>query len=138
MDHLLQEALEKVPGILRAALPDVQAIYVYGSAARGDSGPGSDVDVGVLLPPGQSMSGHLDIAARLAAVLGHDVDLVDLRRAGDFLRMEVLREGRALYVRDQDQLLDWEARAISSYSDHRYRIRGLLDDFSRTGVGYAP
>jgi predicted nucleotidyltransferase len=35
---------------LLAALPDVWAIYVYGSFARGDEWPNSDIDLAVLLP----------------------------------------------------------------------------------------
>jgi uncharacterized protein len=133
----LPAQIDQARDALRAALPDVQAIYLYGSAARGDAGPASDVDIGVVLPPGQVLTNRLDLMARLAAVLGSEVDLVDLRQAGDFLRMEVLREGRTLYVRDAEQLLEWEARAMSSYCDHRFRIRELLDDFARTGIGYA-
>jgi hypothetical protein len=95
------------------------------------------VDLALLLRPGRKLPNRLELMAALAAILGTDVDLADLREAGDFLRMEVLRDGRAIYVRDPDQLLEWEARAISSYCDHRFRIRGLLEDFARTGVGYA-
>jgi predicted nucleotidyltransferase len=34
-----------------ATLPDVWAVYVYGSFARGEDWPDSDLDIAVLLPP---------------------------------------------------------------------------------------
>lgn len=129
--------LEKARGVLLEAMPDAWALYVYGSHARGEAGPASDVDLAVLLPPDRRIPDKLSLIATLAALLGSDVDLVDLREAGDFLRMEVLRDGRTFHVADADRLLEWEARAMSSYYDHIFRIRGIIEDFARTGVGYA-
>ena len=133
----LAERLENARSALLETLPEAWALYVYGSTARGDAGPASDVDLAVLLPPGRRIPDKLSLMATLAAALGRDVDLVDLREAGDFLRMEVLRDGKVLHAADPDRLLEWEARAMSSYFDHRFRIRGIVEDFARSGVGYA-
>lgn len=133
----LTERLAEARDALLEAMPDAWAIYVYGSAARGDAGPASDVDLAVLLPHGQRIPRKLSLMAALAATLGRDVDLIDLREVGDFLRMEVLRDGRVLHAADRDRLLEWEARAMSSYYDHRFRIRGIVENFARTGIGYA-
>jgi UTP:GlnB (protein PII) uridylyltransferase len=40
---------------LLATLPNVWAIYVYGSFARGEEWPQSDLDLAVLLPPEQTI-----------------------------------------------------------------------------------
>jgi uncharacterized protein len=134
----IDPSLEAARRVLLAQLPRAMAFYVYGSAARGDMHGGSDVDIAILLPHGDSLPDKLALMADLALVFGRDVDLVDLRKAGDFLRSEVLREGRAFYVADPDELLVWESSAMVSYMEHLYRIRGILDDFKRSGVGYAP
>lgn len=132
-ERIFDAVRESVLGIL----PDAVAVYVYGSIARGDDWPSSDVDVAVLLPAKRRIDDALGLMAAIAARVGRDVDVVDLRRAGDTLRAEVLGEGRTVFAADADAVLDWEASAMSRYARHREEIRDLLDDFGRTGVGYA-
>lgn len=117
-------------------MPDALAIYVYGSFARGEEWPDSDLDLAVLLPPGQGISDILQMLAELRETTGRDVDLVDLRTASDVLRREVLADGKTLFVSQPDTVLAWEASAMTRYARHREEIRGILDDFRRTGIGY--
>jgi predicted nucleotidyltransferase len=119
-----------------AALPDVMAIYAYGSIARGDEWPSSDIDVAVLLPHGRSIGDLFGLMASISARVGRDVDVIDLRTVGDTLRGEVLRDGRTLFAADANALLDWEATAMSRYGRHTEEIREILADFARTGVAY--
>lgn len=121
---------------LLAALPDAWAIYIFGSFARGEEWPGSDLDLAVLLPPARRIESLLDVRSGVSARVHRDADVVDLRRAGDVLRREVLMDGRTLYVSQPDQVLAWEAAAMSRYARHREEIRDILEDFRRTGVGY--
>jgi len=121
---------------LLAALPDAWAIYAFGSFARGEEWPHSDLDLGVLLPPERRIDNLLDVMSAVSGSIHRDVDIVDLRRAGDVLRREVLADGLTLYVSKPDQVLGWEAGAMSRYARHREEIRDILGDFRRTGVGY--
>lgn len=121
---------------LIAALPDAWAIYVFGSFARAEEWPASDLDLAVLLPPGRRMEDLLGVVSDVSARVHRDVDIVDLRRAGDVLRREVLMDGRTLHVSEPDQVLAWEAAAMSRYARHREEIRDILEDFRKTGVGY--
>jgi len=41
--------------VVRRRVPDIDAIYLFGSVARGRTRPGSDVDVALLLPPGRKL-----------------------------------------------------------------------------------
>ena len=131
-----QHILAATRDALLAALPDAWAIYVFGSFARDDEWPNSDLDLAVLLPPARKIGGLLDVMSRVSAAAHRDVDVVDLRKTGDVLRREVLSEGRTLYVSEPDQVLAWEAAAMSRYARHREEIRDILEDFRRTGVGY--
>ncbi|MGA7538027.1 MAG: nucleotidyltransferase domain-containing protein [Steroidobacteraceae bacterium] len=121
---------------LLAAQPDAWAIYVFGSFARGEEWPDSDLDLAVLLPPARRIENLLDVMGGVSARVHRDLDVVDLRRAGDVLRREVLMQGRTLYVSEPDHVLAWEAAAMSRYARHREEIRDILEDFRRTGVGY--
>ena len=119
-----------------AALPDVLAIYVYGSFARGEDWPDSDLDIAVLLRPGQRIPDLLGLIGNISQRIHRDVDLTDLRQAGDVLRREVLDNGRALFQSDPDQVLAWEASALTRYNHYREEVRNILEDFQRTGIGY--
>jgi predicted nucleotidyltransferase len=95
--------------IVADALPDAWAIYVFGSAARGDDTPESDLDLAVLLPPGSSIPDKLGLITDVAVAIGRDVEIVDLRRANLDLVHALLNEGRQLLVRREEETLVWEA-----------------------------
>ena len=119
-----------------AALPDALAIYVYGSFARGEQWPSSDLDIAVLMPPERRISDVLQLISHFAQSVHREIDLVDLRQAGDVLRREVLESGQALYQSDPQRVLAWEASALTRYGHYREEVRGILEDFRRTGIGY--
>ena len=131
-EHILTAAADA----LRTALPDAWAIYVFGSFARAEDWPSSDLDLAVLLPPARRIDDLLGVMSGVSAQVHREVDVIDLRRAGDVLRREVLLEGQMLHVSEPDQVLAWEAAAMSRYARHRAEIRDILEDFRRTGVGY--
>jgi hypothetical protein len=66
--------------IAAAAAHGVQNLRVFGSVARGEDRPGSDVDLLADLPPGLSLFGLGRVEAELEAILGSRVDLIP---AGD-------------------------------------------------------
>lgn len=119
-----------------AVLPRVRAIYLYGSQARGEQRPGSDIDIAVLLPAGESLKDRFELLGELALRLGGDIDLVELRSASDVLRREVIATGRVLYTVDPDEVPIWEGEALTRYGYYRHEVRELLDDFQRTGIAY--
>ena len=109
--------------------PRISTAYLFGSVARGTDGPGSDVDVGVLLdpPPPPTLAGLcLDLEDDLRETLGMPVDLVVLNRAPTDLIHRVLRDGRLVLDRDPGRRIAFEVRSRNEYFDllpflRRYR-----------------
>jgi uncharacterized protein len=70
--------------VAAAAAHDVTNLRVFGSVARGEDRPDSDVDLLADLPPGMGLLGLGRVQAELEAILGTKVDLVpasDLKSA---------------------------------------------------------
>lgn len=65
---------------------------IFGSAARGDAGPESDVDVLVDLEPGRSLLDLGGLLMDLQDLLGARVDVVTEKGLRTRIRDEVLRE----------------------------------------------
>lgn len=105
-----------------SAFPEVVAVYLFGSAARGTRGKRSDVDIAVLTRErGVSRRGSRSLVEYVQAacdVLGTDnVDVVLLRRAPIVLRHEVFRDGKPLLVRDPGELTRFRLESSREYLD---------------------
>lgn len=100
----------------------VAAAYVFGSQARGDAGPLSDVDVAVWATPGMLPRERFELRMRLMsaaskAVGGKPVDLVVLDDASPLLRQRAWRDGQLLLDRDPVTRVRDEARALVEFLD---------------------
>ena len=105
-----------------SAFPEVVAVYLFGSAARGTRGKRSDVDIAVLTRAGgtsrhRSRSLVEYVQAACDALGTDDVDVVLLRRAPIALRHEVFREGKPLLVRDPEALSRFRLESSREYLD---------------------
>lgn len=67
-------------------------VRVFGSVARGEDGPDSDIDLLVTLPSGASLFDIGGLEAELAALLGERVDLVPDDALRPHARDEILAE----------------------------------------------
>jgi predicted nucleotidyltransferase len=90
--------------------------FLFGSVARGQSGPLSDVDIAVHHDP--AAPDLLALQAALAEALDTDrLDLVELNGAGPLLRHRVLRDGVAILIQDQEALFHARYRTQIDYLD---------------------
>ena len=129
--------LDRVREVLLSREPEIIAGYIYGSYARAESGPQSDLDLAVLLPPGTHLVDKLALMAALSRQVHREVDVVNLREAGLDLIREVLRDGHKLFDRDKDHTLAWEAERMTDYSEFNPRRAELLDMYLREPLGTA-
>lgn len=104
--------------------PRVQAIYLFGSTATGETHARSDVDLAVLLDGPISLGDELRMRAIAVEELHRDdVDFVVLNHATPLLRYEVVTRGRRLFSRDDAASDAYEHRAIMTYMDTEYLRR---------------
>jgi predicted nucleotidyltransferase len=94
---------------LLCAHPDVRLAVVYGSVARGDDHPQSDLDLLVSFTSEEAHS-SASLALALSEETGRRVQVVSLStaRGAPRLLMDVLDQGRVLLDRD-DEMVSTEA-----------------------------
>jgi len=71
-------------------------VRVFGSVARGDTHPKSDLDLLVRFEPGRSLLDHGGLVMDLRELLGIKVDVIDEEAMRPRFREHVLREARPL------------------------------------------
>lgn len=127
---------DKAVAEIARELPQVEAIYVFGSAAREQMNAESDVDLAVLCPTRLGPQQRWELQAKLATLLGRDVDLVDMHAATTVMQVQVLAEGRVLLDAKPSTRALFEARTLSDYADLNERRAGILADIKERGTVY--
>ena len=93
------EVILPVSEILRIAhMHGANNVRVFGSRARGDARPDSDLDLLVTLEPNRSLLDLVAIKQDLEDLLDWTVDVVTERGLSPYLRDRVLAEARPLAV----------------------------------------
>lgn len=85
-----------------AAIPEVEAVILFGSRARHDNAPRADIDLAVSYPGRDSFvwSKIDDIIQEAPTLL--PIDFVHLEEAGRELKENILRDGKVLFQREKN------------------------------------
>lgn len=129
--------LAPVLEILRRELPQLAAVYLFGSAANGLLRPDSDIDLALHAGAPIDRTHLLELQATLAKLLHRDVDLVDLAEASTILQMQVIGEGRQVDAADPVAAAHFEVRVMREYQDLKARRAEIEADIVRRGRAYA-
>jgi predicted nucleotidyltransferase len=118
-----------------AALPDVAAVYLFGSCCRGEPRPDSDIDLAIVpLPDVWERPGwapwHLeaDVARLLRPLDGHPFDVSVLSPRNVRFAFEVIRTGRRVLCPDPEAADAFAERVVRRFPEEEYRFRRALAD----------
>jgi predicted nucleotidyltransferase len=94
VDELLKTKREDVLRV--AARHGARNVRVFGSAAKGEAGPTSDVDFLVEMEPGRSLLDLVGLWQDLEELLGRKVDVVEDEGLHWYIKDRVLKEAVSL------------------------------------------
>ena len=94
----------------------VRLIVLFGSVARGQALPMSDVDIGIL---GAEFWHGLRMGSDLARLCQREPHVVALETAPELLRYEIARDGILLFECERDDWAKFRADAIVRYLDFK-------------------
>jgi predicted nucleotidyltransferase len=127
---------EKIAQLVSAAARDerVLAVLLFGSRARGEAAPSSDVDLCVVLDPARA---DAKTAASVKLTYLESTpgafDIQVYQGLPIYVRKRVLGEGKVVYCRDDDALYALARRTIREFEDFRPRYQYYLEEVARAG-----
>ena len=100
--------------------PEIVVAYLFGSAARGEAGRNSDVDIGVLLKKDFKPNRFYEVklAKEIEKVTGmKNVEVTILNKKPISFLNQVLRYGRIVFSRDEKARVRFETDVTKKYID---------------------
>jgi uncharacterized protein len=122
---------------MKEAVPNLLAVYRFGSQAQGTANQQSDVDLAFLAQHRMTPQALFELRQDLAPILQREVDLIDLRMASTVMRMQVLSTGECLFCGDDRARDQFEMLVYSSYARLNEERSGILEDVRARGSVYA-
>ena len=120
---------------LAARIPDLLAVYAFGSRITGAARADSDLDLAVLVAGYADAVVLFDLAGELADVAGCAVDLLDLRAASTVMQYQIIVTGQRWWRKDIQADL-FEAAVLSEKTELDAARAGVLADIQQRGTVY--
>ena len=99
--------------------PQVLAAYHFGSSSDGTAHASSDVDIGVLFRTRVPLEELIRIENQLDDSIPKTVDLLDVRRAGPFVALDIIR-GERFFCRDETATDEFDLYVLRRAGDLEY------------------
>lgn len=103
----------------------VQTAYIFGSVAKGRSGPLSDIDIAVLLKesltPRERYEKRILLINEISSALRtDDVNLVIMNGSPLLLNYNIIRDGKLLESKNESRRVLYETSIMSRYLDRKF------------------
>ena len=113
-----------------SSIGEVRLVILYGSYARGDFGPKSDVDLFILVSKGGATEKIHDAIIRIEEKIGKSIQPAirtgeEFRKTDSGLLQNILREGKILFLRDFFEIPVVELLKQKPYAIYTFAISSM-------------
>lgn len=120
---------------LQARIPNLLAVYAFGSRIQGTARPDSDLDLAVLVAGYVEPLELWNLSGDLADLTGCPVDLLDLRAATTVMQYQIVTTGQRWWAKDAQAGI-YEAAVLSEKTALDTARAELLTDIGKEGTVY--
>ena len=118
---------ELIVTTLKQEIPELQALYLFGSQNDGSATKKSDVDIAYLSQKPLSSLERWDVSKKLASLLSMDVDLIELSTTNTIFRYKILSTAERIYGEGYD-VESFETLAYSFYLRFQEERQPIVDE----------
>ena len=113
---------------------DVLAVFLFGSTARQEQSAASDVDICLVVKPqAQLFEAAVLSRKRLEYLKDFSFDVRIFQQLPLYIQVRVLKEGRLLFVRDEDRLYELAFRTAQAFEDFKHIYYDYLKEVASPG-----
>ena len=136
--HPIQSQMQIIQ-LLQSRLPNLLAVYAFGSQVTGTADSRSDLDLAVLVAGYADPIDLWDISSDIAELVTCEVDLLDFRAASTVMQYQILTTGQRLFAVDSADGFSvggYEATLLSAMTALNEARASLLADIQKDGTVY--
>ena len=138
--HLKNRDKQFIIDTLKQEVPELQALYLFGSQSDGTATSKSDVDIAYLTTKPLSSLERWNVSLRLASLLSRDVDLIELSQTNTVFRYEIISTAERIYGGGYE-VESFETLAYSFYlrfqEERKPIVDAIMENKSIFGEKYA-
>lgn len=127
---------ERIEKLLKKCQNDdeVLAVILFGSLARGEQKPDSDIDICLVLMPQKKPYEKTLLSDKRIEYIGQfDLDLHIFQQLPIYIRQRVIKEGKISLVKDEDMLYEVAIRMIQEFEDFKHIYNDYLAEVAKGG-----
>jgi len=121
---------QQIIDTLKQNIPELQALYLFGSQNDGTATKKSDIDIAYLSKKSLSSFERWDISQKLALVLSLDIDLIELSSTNTIFRYQILSTAERIYGKGYE-VESFETLAYSFYLRFREERQSIVDEIMK-------
>jgi len=108
-------------------------IIIFGSAAKGNMRPDSDIDIAYLGDVELDDYRVFMLAQALADRLGREVDLINMKKASTVFKAQIIGYGKTIYQPDKTLVDEYKIRVLKEYAKLNEERQCIFDKIHEKG-----
>ena len=128
MENKFEKNKDKLIEFLKSKR-NILAVYLFGSFVDNTYNENSDIDLAVLYDGKSDLGEHVSDSVDIEKIFDNTkIDYIDLEEVSLFFRFNILKNGKIIYIKDEEKLYDYVYKTQKSYIEMKYS-RDKYEDY---------